>query len=94
MPRYRKKPVVVEARQFDGTNGREIEAWADSWVEGSVRVVSEMHAPIVLAIYTLEGVMKANAGDWIIKGVNGEFYPCRNDIFQATYEEVSDGSQT
>jgi hypothetical protein len=42
-----------------------------------------------IAIYTLEGVMTASSGDWIIKGVKGEFYPCKNDIFEATYEYVS-----
>ena len=41
-----------------------------------------------LEIKTLEGIMTANIGDWIIKGINGEFYPCKNDIFQKTYEEV------
>lgn len=88
MAKYRKKPVVIEARQFTGDNGREIEAWADSWHEGSVYTVSEMHAPTVLAVYTLKGVMKADQRDWLIRGVKGELYPCKPDIFEQTYELV------
>lgn len=90
MPQFRRIPVTIEARQFTGDNGREIEAWADSWTEGSVSVISEMHAPIVLAIYTREGVMKADQGDWVIRGTHGEFYPCKPEIFSDIYEEVID----
>jgi hypothetical protein len=55
-----------------------------------------MHAPLVLAVYTLEGVMKASVGDWIIRGVKGELYPCKPDIFEATYEPaaVSSAAET
>jgi hypothetical protein len=88
MPRFRKKPVVIEAVQYDGTakSRDEIYLWtdlddvpADGGVDGR---------PIVIS--TLEGDMTAQAGDWIIRGVHGEFYPCKPDIFAATYEEVHD----
>ena len=88
-PRYwRKKPVVIEARQLTTQNGPELWEWADSkptygpdgFVDG-------------LAIYTLEGRMRAEFGDWIIKGVKGEFYPCKPDIFAETYEPAPDGGQ-
>ena len=81
--RYRKRPVVIEAVRYDGTNGQAIRAWAG---KNRLREVREMHAPTTLAIYTLEGVMRADVGDWIIRGVQGEFYPCKPDIFEETYE--------
>jgi hypothetical protein len=80
MPLYRKKPVVIEARCLVEHNGPEIGDWladhgeqCDLW-------------PDHLDIHTLEGVMRADLGDWVIKGVQGEFYPCKPDIFDATYE--------
>jgi hypothetical protein len=81
MGRYRKKPVEIEARQFDGQkpSADAILAWM-----GSGKAWSG-----VLVIETLEGDMVASPGDWIIKGVKGEFYPCKPDIFAATYDEVS-----
>ncbi len=80
--RYRKRPVVIEAIQFTGENGATIAVWSGE----RVRPVVEMHAPIVLAVYTLEGVMRADEGDWIVKGVQGEFYPVEPAIFEETYE--------
>lgn len=83
MPMFRKKPVVIEARQFDGSpNGGE---YIRSWVGNGARVVRHNGAPAVI-IPTLEGDHRAEAGDWIIKGVAGEFYPCKPDIFEKTYE--------
>lgn len=83
MNEYRKKPVVVEARQLTAQNGPELWEWADSKpTYGTDKFVDG------LAIYTLEGRMRADFGDWIIKGVKGEFYPCKPDIFEATYEPV------
>lgn len=80
---YRKRPVVVEAREYVTSQG----ALLASWCGG---VLSEMvHGELDnIAIPTLEGVMYALPGDWIIKGVKGEFYPCKSDIFKATYEPV------
>lgn len=80
MKKYRKKPVVIEAVQFTGNNVDEILEFAkDSFNNPST---SEIVIP------TLEGNMIASIGDYIIKGVNGEFYPCKPDIFDKTYEEV------
>lgn len=78
MPKYRKKPVVVEAVRWTGENVQEIGAF-DSRIE-----IAEADR---LAIPTLEGEMRADPGDWIIRGVKGEVYPCKPDIFAATYDE-------
>jgi len=98
MPKYRKKPVIIEARR--------VPTWSD---EPDFSVTDFVHESVALAewaggrshmlplggtddfhegihIPTLEGTMVASAGDWIIKGVAGEFYPCKPDIFDATYE--------
>lgn len=75
---FRKKPVKIEAFQFtgEGDNNYALPAWCGGkLVEGSI------------LIPTLEGTMKASLGDWIIKGVQGEFYPCKPDIFDKTYEK-------
>lgn len=80
--KFRKKPVVIEAMYFDGSYqcGKAILAWADETVyRGDL---------VGLTIKTLEGVMHVSPGDWVIKGVQGEFYPCKADIFAATYEAV------
>lgn len=75
---YRKKPVVIEAMELlhDTNSQKEIAMWCggDLALDGGV------------AIKTLEGTMIANIGDFVIKGVNGEFYPCKPDIFEKTYE--------
>lgn len=88
MPHFKKKPVVVEAHRFNGSSSAR-KAFYD-WMDGK-----EFRPPAVqtrdmctLAINTREGVMMANPGDYIIKGVEGEFYPCKPGIFAATYEEV------
>lgn len=84
MPQFRKKPVVIEAMQFRKQDtGNAIQEWAN----GSVTFGGD-ETGFTMAIKTLEGVMTANDGDWIIKGVKGEFYPCKPDIFAATYEAV------
>lgn len=103
MPKYRKKPIIIEARcvpvygRGSAEDSRafveQVEALADwcggTWCGGTTypayepdRVERGVH------IKTLEGVMVAREGDWIIRGVQGEFYPCKPDIFEATYEEV------
>ena len=79
--KYRKKPVEVEAIQVKSNNISEvIEALGEDtfFIDRAGRIV----------IKTLEGQMRANVGDWIIKGIKGEFYPCKPDIFEATYEAV------
>ena len=89
--KYRKKPVVIEAVQWTGDNllavinftGLHESAARWSW-GGYEQVVSEKG----LKIFTDEGPLMAAVGDWIIKGIKGEFYPCKPDIFEATYEPV------
>ena len=92
MSKYRKKPVVVEAMQFTGssTSVNLVESWMSSGVEPSPSFMSTQDLGRVINIETLEGIMEATMGDWIIKGVNGEFYPCKPDIFAATYERVEE----
>lgn len=91
MPKYRKKPVVIEAIQY---NGLEDYLEICKWINQSDNTLSadevvEFRSPIML-VNTLEGTMAANPGDYIIKGVQGEFYPCKTDIFGATYEAVEE----
>lgn len=76
--RFRKKPVIIEAVQYDGTL---LSVEALDGLECSQTLTSD-----TIQIETLEGTMTANPGDWIIRGVKGEFYPCKPDIFEATYE--------
>lgn len=78
---YRKKPVIVEAIQFGPIgNGARIIAWASPNI---ARLTNKG-----LEINTFEGTMLANRNDWIIKGVRGEFYPCKPDVFELSYEPV------
>ena len=79
--KYRKKPVEIEAIQLTALNLSEIE----EFVGGDLEVRA---GQVVIA--TLEGAMHASLGDWIIRGVAGEFYPCKPDIFAETYEEVDE----
>jgi hypothetical protein len=88
MALYRKKPVVIEAVQWDGTVSA-AKATID-WILAHGGTASYHDHPSALSINTLEGTMTAMPGDWIIKGVQGEFYPCKPDIFAATYEPVAD----
>ena len=78
--KFRKKPVVIEAIQFTGENGQEIAGFMGC----QYPAIIDGH----LIIGTLEGNMSACPADWIIKGVNNEFYPCKPDIFEKTYELV------
>lgn len=84
--KYRKKPVVVEAVQWTGDNYDEI----CNFIGKKVRVIkyTDDEKPVNLIIETLEGDHLASIDDYIIKGVHGEFYPCKPDIFKETYEEV------
>lgn len=84
--KFRKKPIEIEAVRWDGT--------AHALVEIAKLCGTQMHKMVMNAdhtwfeIDTLEGKMRASLGDWIIKGIAGEFYPCKPDIFEATYEPV------
>lgn len=83
MAKYRKKPVVIEAVQWDG-NISTISRLAP--FENATKSPEVKMSRGSLDITTLEGVMTAEIGDWIIKGVSGEIYPCKDHIFKATYE--------
>lgn len=85
--KYRKKPVVIEAVQWTGENIVEIGAFCKAGMAYNQSFLDDSISE--LSIHTLEGKMKANKGDWIIKGLSGEFYPCKPDIFEKTYEAVA-----
>lgn len=88
MNKFRKKPVVIEAMQLNGQTAK-IAEWLN---ENGGKFTAVTHPTDAtkdeLFIETLEGVMHAAPGDWIIRGVEGEFYPCKPDIFEKTYERV------
>lgn len=81
--KFRKRPVMIEAMQIiDAVSVLDIEEWINNPMTGYST------NPPTIWIDTLEGRMEGRVGDWIIKGVNGEFYPCKNEIFIKTYQEV------
>jgi hypothetical protein len=84
MPKFRKKPVVIEARQWSGDaiDVDEFIEWTMPW---SIGLQGDR-----LVLFTQEGNMEANPGDYVIRGVAGEFYPIKPDIFAATYEPVEE----
>ena len=84
---FRKKPVVIEANIFRGgaESATSIINWALTFDARSIRYRSDDDT---LRIDTLEGTMKASAGDYVVRGVSGGFYPCKPDIFDATYDQV------
>ena len=86
--KFRKKPVVIEAIQFTGYNEHEFNDYSLECFNNFGNYFEYGRDTGTLAIKTLEGTMIASKGDWIIKGVNGEFYPCKPDIFEKTYEIV------
>lgn len=99
MAKYRKKPVVVEAIQWTGSNLEEIRNFVGSdLIENYIKHFDIERTLIKqtlsgIAINTLEGTMIVNYGDYIIKGVNNEFYPCKPDIFKQIYEEIIDDNK-
>lgn len=91
--KFRKRPVVIEAIRYDGTRDS-----FDMIYEWANPKLSVLEAPVTcekdgtnerLFVETLEGTMRADPGDWIVRGVKGEFYPCKPDIFALTYEAVN-----
>lgn len=84
MSMYRKKPVVIEAIQYRGDNAAEVLAWANA------SMVSYQPTTTTMTVKTLEGEMTVYPLAWLIRGVQGELYPCRPDIFAATYELVKE----
>lgn len=83
MGKYKKKPIVIEAVKYNGNNIMEIINFVD---KNPILIGSKG----ILIIKTLEGNMKAPIGSYIVRGVEGEYYPCRGDIFEKTYEEVKE----
>lgn len=97
MKKFKKKPVVIEAMQFKGipnplgpTGAEDMNylGMFDDWIAKSRGSTPCKYRGGSFYIQTLEGEMEASAGDWIIRGVKGELYPCKEDIFAATYEPV------
>lgn len=95
--KFKKKPVIIEARQLNAQSRKGISKWINRGITGDADNKSgltawyyESNGDSELYIQTLEGVMTAADGDWIIKGVKGEFYPCKPDIFSATYERTNE----
>lgn len=95
--RFRKKPVEIEAIQWTGDNIHDVLEFCNSderWKTGIISqnfggpTIGHVPAMMMLDIPTLEGTMTASRGDWIIRGVRGELYPCKPDIFKETYDEV------
>ena len=89
MAQFKKKPVVIEAFQWTGD---EHQTEDPEWINAP-GVADFLHVgtkDVKLQIHTLEGVMTADRGDWIIRGVKGEVYPCKPDIFDLTYEKVEE----
>jgi hypothetical protein len=88
--KYVKKPIPIEAIQWDGTNTKELFNFSKD-IRFIYHEAAEDNVSIELYVNTLEGDLYAKVGDYIIKGVRGEVYPCARDIFEETYEEVNVG---
>lgn len=84
--KYRKKPVVIEAAQFDGSERSIVEILALQ--SDKTKVLREDAGDLMIP--TLEGLMRASVGDYVIRGVQGELYPCKPDIFEQTYDLVEE----
>jgi hypothetical protein len=80
--KYRKRPVVIEALQWTGMNLNEMRDFAGAAQIG----IMTINTPIT--IQSLEGWVKCGVGDWVIRGIKGEFYSCRDDIFKETYDGI------
>lgn len=93
--RYRTKPCEIEAIEWTGKNVLEIETFTNGtalWGDNLVKYYpsTEQYRSTILEIPTLEGNLRASIGDFIIKGLRGEFYPCKPDVFHQKYEVVTD----
>ncbi|PCJ96713.1 MAG: hypothetical protein COA52_00465 [Hyphomicrobiales bacterium] len=85
--KYRKKPIVIEACQITITNFDK-PSWWPNWLQSALYESNIKYNDKTLLITTTEGVLQAALGDYIIQGIQGELYPCKPDIFEATYEIV------
>ena len=89
--KFKKKPVVIEAMQYNGSNGNDVMKWSESNVMEStdLKVTKQNPLGTFMTMKTIDGnIAEATPGVWICKGINGEYYPCQNDIFRKTYEPV------
>jgi len=84
--KYMKKPVTIDAVQWNGDNTKEIYDFVGNSITVPYEDRNDNHSKIV--INTLEGPINASVDDFIIKGIKGEFYPCKPDIFEISYEEI------
>ena len=87
MSKFRKKPVIIEAQELTKDNAEDLAKWCGAkgfWTNHS------NNDEVFINIETLEGTITAKEGDFIVKGIKGEFYPCKPDIFEKTYEAVND----
>lgn len=89
--KFRKKPVIIEAIQYLGNDNLDVVLNFIGRDKGTYIPSRQKNVDPVIATQTLEGCMTANKGDWIIRGVKGEYYPCKPDIFKAIYEAVEEG---
>lgn len=89
MPQFKKNPIVIEAVQWNGKNFDEISKFTKNFLGHKLAYEDAEELAYKTGkyfVHTLEGTMTASVGDWIIKGVSGEFYPCKPDIFQKSYQ--------
>lgn len=87
--KFTKKPAIVDAIQFNGKNGKEVLEWAsETSIENPNDDTAITSFDTDMVIETLEGCMSVREGDWVIRGVKGELYPCKPDIFEKTYEKT------
>jgi len=102
MAKFRKRPVVVEALQWNGMNLSEIKEFVGDYAKYELHDefynrgegIPSVPPWVEVTIHTLEGDMCVSMGDYIIRGVSGEFYPCKPDIFEKTYELVENQHQS
>ena len=95
MMRYQKKPIVIEAfRWTGGPDQTEDPAWiVDALIHCKARVMDGGTDNAIMILSTLNGNVTVHSGEWIVKGVKGELYPCRPDIFEATYKPVNESAE-
>jgi hypothetical protein len=85
---YQKKPVIVQATQLSPATAKDLAEWCGGQLVEELDAEDPSKKFVAINIPTLEGVMRASEGDFVIKGVKGEFYPCKADIFEDTYQKV------
>jgi hypothetical protein len=94
MTEFRKKPIIIEAIRTSEVIAAATDNWLalPAWLSAAYEAGNVLLLPGAIEIATLEGRMRAESTDWIIRGVQGELYPCKPDIFEATYERLGEDS--